>query len=146
MAHPANIYLFKVNNRNTRKRSEICSKLTTKTPTRRQWRRSGVFTVNFEHILHLFVVFLLLTLNTQLLVGTVKKCIKNFFPLNMDLDQYRQHISKALKLYRVLHVHSLPIPYGKPLTTARTISATWTKSRWERLFYLLSIGLKLRHF
>ena len=28
---PGNIYLFKVNNRNTRKRSEICSKLTIKT-------------------------------------------------------------------------------------------------------------------
>ena len=27
-----NIYLFKVNNRNTRKGSEICSKLTLKTP------------------------------------------------------------------------------------------------------------------
>ena len=33
---PANIYLFKVNNRNTRKRCEICSKLTTKTPEQRQ--------------------------------------------------------------------------------------------------------------
>ena len=40
---PANIYLFKVNNRNTRKRCETCSKLTIKTPERRQWRRSGVF-------------------------------------------------------------------------------------------------------
>ena len=29
---PANIYLFKVNNINNRKRSEICSKLTIKTP------------------------------------------------------------------------------------------------------------------
>ena len=29
---PANIYLFKVNNRNTRKRCEICWKLTIKTP------------------------------------------------------------------------------------------------------------------
>ena len=29
---PANSYLFKVNNRNTRKRCEICSKLTIKTP------------------------------------------------------------------------------------------------------------------
>ena len=28
----ANIYLFKVNNRNTGKRCEICSKLTIKTP------------------------------------------------------------------------------------------------------------------
>ena len=29
---PANIYLFKVNNKNIRKRYEICSKLTIKTP------------------------------------------------------------------------------------------------------------------
>ena len=34
-ANPTNIYLFKVNNRNTRKRCEICSKLTIKTPERR---------------------------------------------------------------------------------------------------------------
>ena len=27
------------------------------------WRRSGIFIVNFEHILHLVLVFLLLTLN-----------------------------------------------------------------------------------
>ena len=36
LSHPANIYLFKVNNRNTRKRCETCSKLTIKTPERRQ--------------------------------------------------------------------------------------------------------------
>ena len=34
--HLGNIYLFKTNNRNTRKRGEICSKLTIKTPDRRQ--------------------------------------------------------------------------------------------------------------
>ena len=33
--YPANICLFKVNNRNSRKRCEICSKLTIKTPERR---------------------------------------------------------------------------------------------------------------
>ena len=32
--YPPNIYLFKVNNRNSSKRSEICSKLTMKTPER----------------------------------------------------------------------------------------------------------------
>ena len=46
----AGIYLLKVNNRNTRTRYEICSKLTIKTPER-------------EHISHLVLVFLLLTLN-----------------------------------------------------------------------------------
>ena len=34
-------------------RCEICSKLTIKTPTRRYWRRFGVFIVNLEHISHL---------------------------------------------------------------------------------------------
>ena len=33
---PANIYLLKVDNRNTRARCEICSKLTVKTPERHQ--------------------------------------------------------------------------------------------------------------
>ena len=60
---PAGNYMFKVNNRNARTRCEICSKLTIKTPERRHWRRSDVFIVNFEHISHLVLVFLLLTLN-----------------------------------------------------------------------------------
>ena len=46
---PANIYLFKVNNKDTRKRCKICSKLTIKTPERRDWRQFGVF-INLEHI------------------------------------------------------------------------------------------------
>ena len=45
---PASNYMFKVNNRNTRSRCEICSKLTIKTAGQRQWRTSGAFIVNFE--------------------------------------------------------------------------------------------------
>ena len=41
--------MFKVNNRDTRTRCEICSKLTIKTPERRHWRRSDVFILNFLH-------------------------------------------------------------------------------------------------
>ena len=52
--YPTNIYLLKLYNRNTRKKCEICSKLTIKTPKRSQWRCSGLLTVNFEHISHLF--------------------------------------------------------------------------------------------
>ena len=59
--NPVGIYLLKVNNRNTRTRCKICSKLTIKTPERR--RRSGVFIVNFEYISYIPLVFLLLTLN-----------------------------------------------------------------------------------
>ena len=58
---PAGIYLYKVYNENTQTMCEICSKLTIKTPERRQGRRSGVFIVNFEQISHIFQVFPLLT-------------------------------------------------------------------------------------
>ena len=53
--YPENIYLFKVNSKNTKKGGEICSKLTI--------RRSIFFIVNFEHI---FLVFSLLTLSKQM--------------------------------------------------------------------------------
>ena len=60
--NPASIFLVKVNNRNTRTRCEICSKLTIKIPERCHCRRSGDFVVNFEHFSDLDLVFLLLTL------------------------------------------------------------------------------------
>ena len=69
---PAGNYMFKVNNRDTRTRFEICSKLTMKTPERRHWRRSGVFIINFELVSHLVLVFLLLTLNRLMLAGLVR--------------------------------------------------------------------------
>ena len=56
---PANIYLFKVNNRNTKKRCEFYSNSI----------RSAVYIVNFEHIPHLFLVFLFLILNKYMLAG-----------------------------------------------------------------------------
>ena len=60
---PANIYLFKVNNINIRKNSEICLNSTIKTPERRQLSRSGVCIVNFEHISLILLVFPLSTFN-----------------------------------------------------------------------------------
>ena len=56
---PAGMYLLKVNNKNTRTRCEICSKLTIKIP---EQTPSGIFIVNLEHISHHVLVFLLLTL------------------------------------------------------------------------------------
>ena len=62
-SNPANIYLVKVNNKNTGNMyiCKICSKLTIQTSERGRWRCSGVFIVNFEYISQLFLVFLLLT-------------------------------------------------------------------------------------
>ena len=92
-------YLLKVNNRNTRIRCEICSKLTIKTPERRHWCRSSVFNVNFEHISHLVLMFLLLTLNMPLLAGNFpklytqiygKKILQKIFPLSSRMQEIKQ--------------------------------------------------------
>ena len=74
---PVGIYLFKGYNRNTRARCEICSKLTIKTPERRQWRLSGVISVNFEHISHFVLVFLLLTFSKQMSTGYTTQYFNN---------------------------------------------------------------------
>ena len=90
---PAGINMFKVNNRNTRTICEICSKLTIKTPERRQmellvktvngwksltiykkssiWHRSGVFIVNFEQIHRLFWYFYCWLLTSKYHLGYV---------------------------------------------------------------------------
>ena len=58
-------YMSKVNKKKkqNRIRREICSKLTLETPERWDSCRSDVFIVNFKHISHLVLVFLLLTLS-----------------------------------------------------------------------------------
>ena len=65
---PTGTYLLKFNYRNTRTRYEICSKLTIKISKRRR-RRSGIFIVDFEHISHLVLMFLLLALMNFFLEG-----------------------------------------------------------------------------
>ena len=55
-------YVPKNNNRNSRKRCEICLKLTIKTPEQRQWHLSLVFSIKVEYIRYLFLMLLLLTL------------------------------------------------------------------------------------
>ena len=59
----ADIYLLKLNNRNTGTICELSSNLTIKALEQGHWRSSGVFIVNFEHVSYHFLVFLLLSLN-----------------------------------------------------------------------------------
>ena len=87
---PTNIYLFKNNNRNTRKRCKICSKLTIKTPL----RHSGVFTANFKHIPDLLLKLLLLTLSMYL------------FPY--PVSQYTDQIYTWIRTLYFAVMHSWP--------------------------------------
>ena len=69
------IYLFKVNNGNTRSMCGICLKITIQTSERRQSRRFCVFIHNFELISLISLVFLLLTLNKWVAAGTFTRII-----------------------------------------------------------------------
>ena len=51
---PAGNYIFKVSNRNTRTRCDICSKLTIKTPERHQNDTIGVALVSLVLTLNIF--------------------------------------------------------------------------------------------
>ena len=59
--YPARICLFKVNNRNTKKRCETCSQSAIKSSSVTLF---WCFMVNFEDISHLVLIFILLTLST----------------------------------------------------------------------------------
>ena len=55
-------------------------------------RRSGVFIINFEHVSHLFLVFLFLILNKQMLAG-----ILLFTSCSLDGKSANQGIMGELK-------------------------------------------------
>ena len=80
---------LKINNRNTRKRYKIFSKLTTKTPDRTM--SVAAFNVNFEHVSHLFLLFLLLTLSMHLSVGVSVWVCRGQFKKWESLEGYHNH-------------------------------------------------------
>ena len=89
--YPIGVYLLKVNNRNSRIRCEICSKLTIH------------FIVNFEHISHLILVFLLLTLNMELPAGYM-----HFFSLPICKMFIISLFEKSCFYYDLLHFSVIP--------------------------------------
>ena len=74
--------MFKVNNKDIR-------------TTSLTWRRSAVFIVNFKHVSHLFLVFLLVSMSKQKLVGPVLSSV-NFFLGSWGL-------TKEIPIFTTLH-------------------------------------------
>ena len=94
---PAGNYMFKVNNRNTRTRWEICSKLTAKISERRYWRRSGIIIVNFEQISDLVLVFPLLTLSRYMPTGLMLSDLLLSTTTSSNLLRLTIHSNLALR-------------------------------------------------
>ena len=74
-----------------------------KAPEQRQWHPSGVFIVNFEHISHLVLVFLLLTLNRKMPAGINPKMIplRTCFAWQRNFDVISQFLNAKLQYYKV---------------------------------------------
>ena len=84
-----------------------------------QWRRSGVFIINFEHILHLALVFLLLTLNMLMPTWNIpqQKFAKSvnkysFFSLVSQLFIYVSANTKKWQAFSSLKKVMLPVDYN----------------------------------
>ena len=104
----AGSHMFKVNSRNTRTRCETCLKLTIKIPERCQWRRSGIFIVNFEHISHLVLEFLLLTLSRQMpaeMASPISSVMR--LVVNHPTQQKSRYVIKWLVSYPNLNIYSI---------------------------------------
>ena len=117
----ANFNLFKFNNGNTSNRCKICSKLIKKTPKRGHWCRSGVFIVNFQHILHLVLVFLLLILNRQIFAGIHKN-----HPINQFVPSLKQKVLVKF-VYTHLRCYEAKTPAnikdGEPCNNSQRLKA-----------------------
>ena len=78
------------------------------TPERRRWRRPGVIIVNFEHISHLVLVFLLLNLSRQMPAGgaafyqsnTLKTYLRHCQIFMMELFRENSQQLKAVNYFR----------------------------------------------
>ena len=105
--NPIGICLLKVDNRNTRARCEICSKLTWKTPDRCYWCRSGIF-INFEDIPRCLVKTLYSArtvvksarLNAKEIRAYNTRSTSFFCSWRLNIDLYSNFLNTAIHTYK----------------------------------------------
>ena len=100
----ANIYLYKANNRNTRKSFEVCSKLTIKTEQRSR-HPSSVFIINTDTFYSFYWCFYLLTLIRWIYSGFMliydqwKKTPEIWVVFHKGRHVFRTILWKPVKIY-----------------------------------------------
>ena len=135
------INMFKVKKKNTGTMCEICSKLTIKTPERRQF---AISIFNSEHVLHLALVVLKLTLNKQMLVGLITGWqLATLLKLALLFRHFLGFLTRlmVLKLSKKSHKclflnflvflcppHMIPLPLNTPSFTIHVILQCFTHS------------------
>ena len=140
---PASIYLFKVNNKNTRKQCKTCPKLTKKIPERNQstgthsWRCSGVFLFNFEHTFSFFYCFLcyLWTSFMSAMNVSCNFCYPSFLLwsiFNRPADVQLKRINPLCWAYHIIWVesHRDPNNTSKIKILAKAVLDVWLGSEY----------------
>ena len=128
--------MFKVNNINTRKRCKICSMLTIKTSEWRHWRWSGIFIVNFEHISHLFLVFLLSTFNKYMLARLCLPVSSSVFRTLSNIYEQAFFCKILANLSKLFQKFSLFVRFTWESTNWLVIiSGSVNFFNWERIWY-----------
>ena len=116
--HLVNIYLFKFNNRNTRKRSEICAKLTIKTT---------VFMVKVEHFSHFFLILILFTLDRWMLAGQLNQLVQT---KNLVAQSSNRNNKIMCKIWKRLTIKT----YQNEVTQVVLVSLFFPLNRFHTLF------------
>ena len=102
---PTSIYLFKANHENIRTSYDNCSKLiikSTERTERQHWRLYDAFIFNCEQISHVGLVFPLLTLNKQILVGLIQTGVRYLSNACLSRDLHTlKYFFKTFKLLKV---------------------------------------------
>ena len=130
--------MFKVNNRNTRPRCEICSKLTIKTSERRYWRRSSVSVVNFEQVnggwMKVPVSTHLKPFKKILIVVDAIFCIFLFKSLTSFLDMYLSKVKNKGNVLTTMGIviTSLLLILSKFMHTGILTKVRWTLTKRTR--------------
>ena len=123
-------YLFKFNNRNTRKSREICAKLMVKTSKRHHWRRSDIIIVNFEYYFIPLEILEILEKGVEYAKLTVKLSERHFI-VNFEHISYLSislSLSFSVSLYiYYIHIHTyIHIHIHTPHTPTHTHRHTQT--------------------
>ena len=98
----ANNCLFKVNNKSPRTICELCSKLTTKTLTRRHCNRSDVFIFNFEHVCTYVSILRMFNLYVRFYYWFwANICVLEGVPILRDIIFWNNCYIQMWRIYRI---------------------------------------------
>ena len=132
--YPLKIYTLKVDDRSTRKRCQICSKLTIKTSERRQWRLFCLYFGLWGYFIPFYIAFFVYL--EQVNVFWVESCSSMFRKTNAEFSHAKKSLSynflRSITIFRLLFevciYYFLLVRQTERVTSERKVGASKTKT------------------